>query len=65
MQCCFALDGASSGSARQWIELLKAGAFFTACSEASKAADYLRSLALAETIALSGAAVSSPLAAPQ
>jgi antirestriction protein ArdC len=33
-----------------WIELLKADkrAFFTACSEASKSADYLRSLALAE-----------------
>jgi antirestriction protein ArdC len=33
-----------------WIELLKADkrAFFTACSQASKAADYLRGLALAE-----------------
>jgi antirestriction protein ArdC len=33
-----------------WIELLKADkrAFFTACSNASKAADYLRGLALAE-----------------
>jgi antirestriction protein ArdC len=32
------------------IELLKADkrAFFTACSKASKAADYLRGLALAE-----------------
>ncbi len=34
-----------------WIELLKADkrAFFTACSQASKAADYLRGLALAES----------------
>ena len=33
-----------------WIDLLKADkrAFFTACSQASKAADYLRGLALAE-----------------
>jgi hypothetical protein len=33
-----------------WIELLKADkrAFFTACSQASKAADYVRGLALAE-----------------
>ena len=33
-----------------WVELLKADkrAFFTACSQASKAADYLRGLALAE-----------------
>jgi antirestriction protein ArdC len=33
-----------------WIELLKADkrTFFTACSQASKAADYLRGLALAE-----------------
>jgi antirestriction protein ArdC len=33
-----------------WIELLKADkrAFFTACSQASKAADHLRGLALAE-----------------
>ena len=35
-----------------WIELLKADkrAFFTACSRASKAADYLRGLALAAPI---------------
>jgi antirestriction protein ArdC len=34
----------------RWIELLKADkrAFFTACSQASKAANYLRGLALAE-----------------
>jgi antirestriction protein ArdC len=33
-----------------WIELLKGDkrAFFTACSKASRAADYLRGLALAE-----------------
>ena len=33
-----------------WIELLKADkrAFFTACSKASQAAEYLRGLALAE-----------------
>jgi len=33
-----------------WIELLKSDkrAFFTACSQASKASDYLRGLALAE-----------------
>jgi antirestriction protein ArdC len=35
-----------------WIDLLKADklAFFTACSQASKAADYLRGLALADRI---------------
>ena len=33
-----------------WIELLKADkrAFFTACSQASRAAEYLRGFALAE-----------------
>lgn len=38
-----------AGYISQWIELLKADkrAFFTACSQASKAADYLRGLALA------------------
>jgi antirestriction protein ArdC len=40
-----------AGYIATWIELLKADkrAFFTACSKASKAADYLRGLALAET----------------
>src|SRR6185312_6827757 len=39
-----------AGYIGHWIELLKADkrAFFTACSQASKAADYLRGLALAE-----------------
>jgi antirestriction protein ArdC len=39
-----------AGYIGNWIELLKADkrAFFTACSQASKAADYLRGLALAE-----------------
>jgi antirestriction protein ArdC len=38
------------GYIANWIDLLKADkrAFFTACSQASKAADYLRGLALAE-----------------
>ena len=38
-----------AGYIANWIELLKADkrAFFTACSQASKAADYLRGLALA------------------
>ena len=48
----FGFDGdlRSAGYIASWIELLKADkrAFFTACSQASKAADYLRSLALAE-----------------
>jgi antirestriction protein ArdC len=37
-----------AGYIGHWIELLKADkrAFFTACSQASKAADYLRGLAL-------------------
>jgi antirestriction protein ArdC len=47
----FGFDGdvRSAGYIDNWIELLKADkrAFFTACSHASKAADYLRSLALA------------------
>jgi antirestriction protein ArdC len=46
----FGFDGdvRSAGYIDNWIELLKADkrAFFTACSHASKAADYLRSLAL-------------------
>ena len=52
----FGFDGdvRNAGYIAQWIELLKADkrAFFTACSKASKAADYLRSLALAEHAAV-------------
>jgi antirestriction protein ArdC len=48
----FGFDGdvRNAGYIGNWIELLKADkrAFFTACSHASKAADYLRGLALAE-----------------
>jgi antirestriction protein ArdC len=48
----FAFDGdvRNAGYLASWIGLLKADkrAFFTACSQASKAADYLRGLALAE-----------------
>jgi antirestriction protein ArdC len=48
----FGFDGdlRHAGYIGHWIELLKADkrAFFTACSQASKAADYLRGLALAE-----------------
>src|SRR6202167_3219943 len=48
----FGFDGdvRSAGYIASWIELLKADkrAFFTACSQASKAAEYLRGLALAE-----------------
>jgi antirestriction protein ArdC len=48
----FGFDGdvRNAGYISNWIELLKADkrAFFTACSHASKAADYLRGLALAE-----------------
>ena len=48
----FGFDGdvRSAGYIATWVELLKADkrAFFTACSQASKAADYLRGLALAE-----------------
>jgi antirestriction protein ArdC len=48
----FGFDGdvRSAGYIASWIELLKADkrAFFTACSHASKAANYLRGLALAE-----------------
>jgi antirestriction protein ArdC len=47
----FGFDGdlRHAGYVGHWIELLKADkrAFFTACSQASKAADYLRRLALA------------------
>jgi antirestriction protein ArdC len=48
----FGFDGdlRHAGYIASWIELLNADkrAFFTACSQASKAADYLRGLALAE-----------------
>jgi antirestriction protein ArdC len=48
----FGFDGdlRHAGYIANWIELLKADkrAFFTACSQASKAADYLRGVALAE-----------------
>ena len=48
----FGFDGdvRNAGYIATWIELLRADkrAFFTACSKASKAADYLRGLALAE-----------------
>lgn len=49
----FDSDVRNAGYIANWIELLKADkrAFFTACSKASKAADYLRSLALAEPAA--------------
>jgi antirestriction protein ArdC len=47
----FGFDGdlRHAGYIEHWIELLKADkrAFFTACSQASKAADYLRGLAIA------------------
>jgi antirestriction protein ArdC len=47
----FGFDGdvRNAGYIATWIELLKTDkrAFFTACSQASKAADYLRALALA------------------
>jgi antirestriction protein ArdC len=49
----FGFDGdvRNAGYIGNWIELLKADkrAFFTACSQASKGADYLRGLALAES----------------
>jgi antirestriction protein ArdC len=48
----FGFDGdvRNAGYIANWIELLKADkrAFFTACSQATKAAEYLRGLALAE-----------------
>jgi antirestriction protein ArdC len=48
----FGFDGdvRNAGYIASWIELLKADkrAFFTACSQASKAAEYLRGLAVAE-----------------
>jgi antirestriction protein ArdC len=51
----FGFDGdvRNAGYIATWIDLLKADkrAFFTACSKASKAVDYLRGLALAEPAA--------------
>jgi len=48
----FGFDGdvRNAGYIATWIDLLKGDkrAFFTACSQASKAADYLRGLALTE-----------------
>jgi len=48
----FSIDGDQrhAGYIQSWIGLLKADkrAFFTACSMASKAADHLRGIALAE-----------------
>jgi hypothetical protein len=48
----FSIDGdlRHAGYIQNWIDLLKADrrAFFTACSKAQAAADYLRGLALAE-----------------
>src|SRR5437870_2175004 len=52
----FGFDGdvRNAGYIASWIELFKADkrAFFTACSKASKAADYLRGLALSEPAAM-------------
>jgi antirestriction protein ArdC len=52
----FGFDGdvRNAGYIVTWIELLKADkrAFFTACNKASKAAEYLRGLALAEPAAV-------------
>jgi antirestriction protein ArdC len=52
----FGFDGdvRNAGYIATWIDLLKSDkrAFFTACSKASKAADYLRGLALAEATAV-------------
>jgi antirestriction protein ArdC len=49
----FGFDGdvRNAGYIATWIDLLKSDkrAFFTACSKASKAAEYLRGLALAES----------------
>jgi antirestriction protein ArdC len=54
----FGFDGdvRNAGYIATWIELLKADkrAFFTAASKASKAAEYLRGLALAEPSAVAG-----------
>jgi antirestriction protein ArdC len=52
----FSFDGdvRNAGYIAKWIELLKSDkrAFITAASKASKAADYLRGLALAEPAAI-------------
>lgn len=52
----FDMDGdlRHAGYIENWIELLKADprAFFTACSKAQAAADYLRGLALAEPLSI-------------
>jgi antirestriction protein ArdC len=52
----FGFDGdlRHAGYIASWVELLRADkrAFFTACSKAWKAADYLRGLALAEPAAI-------------
>jgi antirestriction protein ArdC len=52
----FGFDGdvRNAGYIATWIELLKADkrAFFTACSRASQAANYLRGLALAQSASL-------------
>src|SRR6185369_9152954 len=51
----FGFDGdvRNAGYIATWIDLLKSDkrAFFTACSKASKAVDYLRGLALADLVA--------------
>jgi antirestriction protein ArdC len=51
----FGFDGdvRNAGYITTWIDLLKSDkrAFFTACSKASKAVDYLRGLALADVVA--------------
>ena len=51
----FSFDGdvRNAGYIANWIDLLKSDkrAFFTACSKASQAGDYLRGLALAEPAA--------------
>src|ERR1035437_1477687 len=63
----FGFDGdlRSAGYIGNWIELLRADkrAFFTACSQASRAADYLRGLALAEPseIAAGGPQLAAPI----
>ena len=56
----FGFDGdvRNAGYIATWIELLKADkqAFFTACNRASKAADYLRGLVLAEAAEIAASA---------
>jgi antirestriction protein ArdC len=52
----FSIDGdvRHAGYIASWIELLKADAraFFTTASKAQAAADYMRGLALAESVAI-------------